>query len=175
MADDGITRFNGIAWPDGTVVPTSGMFLGVQDATTLQFSYLPAPGPSSVTLTGDVNGSGVGIVTAFLSLTGVFPGTYNNPTITVDGQGRITSATQGDSLPNVPSYQEFSAEPGQTVFNTQIRTVAKVGSKSFMIIFVNGIFQQEGETKEYIVTGATQITFNAGVADGADVVIYGFG
>ena len=75
---------------------------------------------------------------------------------------------------NTPDYQEFTATAGQTVFNTQIRTLAKTGIKSFLQIFVNGILQQEGSTKEYIVSGETQITFNNGIAVDADVVIYGF-
>ncbi|MBA3676733.1 MAG: hypothetical protein H0W74_04940 [Sphingosinicella sp.] len=63
----------------------------------------PAPGnlaifsgPKSVTsgnLTGDVTTSG-GLVTT-LSPTGVTPGNYANPVITVDGKGRITAASSG--------------------------------------------------------------------------------
>jgi len=75
---------------------------------------------------------------------------------------------------NTPDYQEFPASPGQTVFDTMIRTVPKSGTKSYLQVFVNGIFQQEGATKEYTVTGPFQITFNNGIAPGSDVVIYGF-
>ena len=75
---------------------------------------------------------------------------------------------------NTPDYQEFTATANQTIFNTQIRTLAKSGTKSFLQVFVNGILQQEGATKEYTVTGPTQITFNGGIAVDADVVVYGF-
>lgn len=75
---------------------------------------------------------------------------------------------------NTPDYQEFTANSGQTVFNTQIRTLARTGTKSFLQVFVNGILQQEGVAKEYNVTGPAQIRFNSGMAAGDDVVIYGF-
>lgn len=76
---------------------------------------------------------------------------------------------------NTPDYFEVSATAGQTVFNMSIRTFPKGSGKSYLQVFVNGIFQQEGATKEYRVTGVSQITFNNGIAAGADVVIYGFG
>lgn len=75
---------------------------------------------------------------------------------------------------NTPDYEEFTSTAGQTIFNTTIRTVAKAGTKSFLQVFVNGTLQREGATKEYLVTGPTQITFNAGIAVSADVMIYGF-
>jgi len=75
---------------------------------------------------------------------------------------------------NTPDYQEFTATAGQTVFNTQVRTLAKTGTKSFLQVFVNGLLQQEGAAKQYTVSGPTQIRFNSGIATGANVVIYGF-
>jgi hypothetical protein len=75
---------------------------------------------------------------------------------------------------NTPDYEEFVATALQTVFNTAIPTKAKLGTKSFLQVFVNGVFQQQGATKQYNVTGANQITFNAGVALNSDVVIYGY-
>jgi hypothetical protein len=75
---------------------------------------------------------------------------------------------------NTPDYEEFVATALQTVFNTTIPTKAKSGTKSYLQVFVNGAFQQEGATKAYTVTGPTQITFNVGVTLGNDVVIYGY-
>lgn len=73
-----------------------------------------------------------------------------------------------------PGYQEFVATAAQTVFNTTINTTAKAAGKAYLQIYVNGIFQQEGTTKAYTVTGANQVTFNAGVALASDVVMYSY-
>lgn len=66
----------------------------------------PAP---STTLTGDVTGSGVGIVPATLSNTGVSQGTYGSsslvPVVTVDAKGRVLAVTE----------TPFSSSQGGTV------------------------------------------------------------
>lgn len=80
---------------------------------------------------------------------------------------------EGTSL--VPQYEEFVAGISQTIFNTTIPTASNTsGGNSKLQVFVNGIYQLEGALKAYQVTGANQITFNAAVPDGADVVLYTF-
>src|SRR4051812_11545054 len=165
----GLTVLSGVVWPDGTVVPEPGMYIGVQDLDTLQFLQLPA-----TTLFGDATGSGLGSGTnnieVTLAETGVIPNTYINPNLTIDAKGRVISAV---SIPPVKgsTYDEITSTLGQTVFVTAIPTLPKVENRSFLLVFVDGLFQQEGETKAYRVTGPSQITFNNGVADGANVVI----
>lgn len=56
-------------------------------------SYLTAN--QSITLSGDVTGTGSTAIAATLSNTAVTPGTYTAATITVDSKGRITSASSG--------------------------------------------------------------------------------
>ena len=73
-----------------------------------------------------------------------------------------------------PDYEEFSASASQTVFNTTLATTANGSGKSYLQVFVNGVYQQEGASKAYQVTGANQITFNAGLTASDDVVIYSF-
>lgn len=51
----------------------------------------------SISLSGDVSGTGLGAITTTLSNTGVTPGTYNN--VTVDSKGRITAGTVVNTLP----------------------------------------------------------------------------
>jgi hypothetical protein len=71
----------------------------------------------------------------------------------------------------VPDYQLYSATASQTVVNTILPTVSNSAGKSYLQVYVNGIYQQEGITKQYTVTGANQITFNTGLALNDDIVI----
>lgn len=73
-----------------------------------------------------------------------------------------------------PAYQLFSAAAAQTVFNTIIPTVANGGGIGRLQVFVNGIKKIEGALKAYQVTGANQITFNAGLNLNDDVEFYAF-
>lgn len=52
-------------------------------------------GDQTIVLSGDVLGSGTGPITATLTETGVIPGEYAHPTLTVDSKGRILSITSG--------------------------------------------------------------------------------
>lgn len=90
---------------------------------------------------------------------------------TADGLEWITAPTGGLTAPN---YEEFVATAGQTEFNTTMTTTAKGAGKAYLQVFVNGVFQMEGASKSFTVTGSNQITFNAGLALNDDVAIYGF-
>jgi hypothetical protein len=76
----------------GAITPTS-----VASTGTITGSNLSGvnTGNQTITLTGDVLGSGTGTFATTLSTTGVIAGVYSNPNITVDSHGRIISATNG--------------------------------------------------------------------------------
>jgi hypothetical protein len=109
---------NNVAWPDGTVSPVPGMYLGVSALNTLQFYTLPAG--------------------------------------------------------STPAYEIQSAVAAQTVFNTLISTIANSPGVAHLQVFVNGVKQIEGLSKNYQVTGPNQITFNAGLLLSDDVEFYAF-
>ena len=73
---------------------------------------------------------------------------------------------------SAPTFESFVSGPGQTIFNTSLNTIANSPTQSYLQVFVNGVFQREGVTGAYQVTGANQITFNIGLASNDDVVIY---
>ena len=50
---------------------------------------------ASVTLNGDLSGTGTSTISATLANSGVAAGTYTSATVTVDAKGRVTSASSG--------------------------------------------------------------------------------
>lgn len=161
----------------GTITPPDGNDLNVVLATD-NFLNIDAgiTGPALITSTDTLDlhinpaiGGG-----QYLILNAVrWPTTdgTNGQTLTTNGSGILSFTTP---RPIAPYYEEFVATSSQTVFNTTMATTAKASGKSYLQVFVNGTFQQEGGSKDYTVTGANQITFNAGLTVSDDVVIYGY-
>lgn len=136
----GFGTASGVAWGDITGTPTTLAGYGIVDGLTpaaaaaayvsLSGSYvnpswvssLPwskitgAPsfliGNQTITLSGDITGSGTTSIAATLANSGVTAGSYTAANVTVDGKGRVTAVSSTTPLPANPAGSGFLTNDG---------------------------------------------------------------
>ncbi len=100
------------------------------------------PTNQTITLSGDVSGSGATSITTTLANSGITPGTYN--TVTVDAKGRVTSgniavpAQVSRSLNS--SYQVSTTQPSRVSYTVSVSSAISIGAaQAFLEISINNV------------------------------------
>jgi hypothetical protein len=120
----------------------------------------------------------------YVSLTGdLTPTPPPNPVVvatvvdinTILLRSAITTVAAPAPSVGVPHHIQLVATAAQTVVNTSpLLTTAKTATTAYIQVYRNGVLQQEGSSKAFTVTGASQITFASGLALNDDIAVFAY-
>lgn len=119
-------------------------------------AYLTAN--QTITLSGDASGSGTTAITVTLATVNSNVGTFN--TVTVNGKGLVTAATNTAYL--TATNFVYGETPSGTVNGiNDTFTLANTPTAGTVALYVNGLRMKSGSGNDYTISGST-ITFEAG-------------
>lgn len=125
---------------------------------------------TTITLSGDVIGSGTGAISTRLSNTGVTAGEYTNPTLSVDSKGRVTSIRSGSSTSgSTAGVSTFNGRSGAVQLTlsdvTSVLTSALpvanggTGTTSYSALITNLLPSQSGNNGKVLSTNGTTVSW----------------